>query len=483
MKVYYIDLFAGAGGTTTGAHLAGAEVIACVNHDANAIASHAANHPFTIHFTEDIRNFEVVQKLKVLVDALRAKEPGCVIALWASLECTNYSRAKGGLPRDADSRTLANHLLMYLEQLRPEYLFIENVREFMAWGELNSEGKPVDRMKGIDYLKWVATIQSHGYAYDWRILNSANFGSYQSRERFFGQFAMQNMPISWPEPTHAKTRRDQDLFGAGLKKWKAVKEVLDLKDTGTSIFNRKKPLVEATLQRIYAGLTKFVGKEFLYKNFSGNPEQKVQSIERPAGTITAIDHHSLVMLTSYYGNGSSSSCNEPCHTVTTKDRFAAIFIDNQYGNGFQSDVNGAVGTITINPKQALVTAQFLFNPQFSCPGSDIDKPSFTLIARMDKRPPYLISTISGESEAVQETGTLLKIREFMIKHNIADIRMRMLSMKELLRIQGFPENYTLKGTQKEQKKFIGNAVEVNTAKALVQANIQAVNNLLIKKAI
>lgn len=50
-QLLYIDLFCGAGGTSTGVNTARlhneqcAEVIACVNHDAKAIASHAANHP------------------------------------------------------------------------------------------------------------------------------------------------------------------------------------------------------------------------------------------------------------------------------------------------------------------------------------------------------------------------------------------------------------------------------------------------------
>lgn len=132
--IYWIDLFCGAGGTTTGIHLAEANaiVLACVNHDAKAIAAHEANHPDCVHFTEDIRDFAVVLKIKMLVDAVRAAEPDCIINIWASLECTNYSKAKGGQPRNADSRTLAEHLFMYIDEINPDYLYIENVREFMA---------------------------------------------------------------------------------------------------------------------------------------------------------------------------------------------------------------------------------------------------------------------------------------------------------------------------------------------------------------
>lgn len=111
-ELLYIDLFCGAGGTSTGverARLFGRKcgrVIACVNHDPNAIASHAANHPGTLHFTEDIRTLDLTA-LKEYTDIARRQSPKSPLVLWASLECTNFSKAKGGKPRDADSRTLA----------------------------------------------------------------------------------------------------------------------------------------------------------------------------------------------------------------------------------------------------------------------------------------------------------------------------------------------------------------------------------------
>ncbi len=121
-QLLYIDLFCGAGGTSTGverATLKGkkcAEVIACVNHDKNAIASHAANHPHALHFTEDIRTLDLTQLVEH-TNNKRAANPDALVVLWASLECTNFSKAKGGMPRDADSRTLAEHLFRYIEAL------------------------------------------------------------------------------------------------------------------------------------------------------------------------------------------------------------------------------------------------------------------------------------------------------------------------------------------------------------------------------
>ena len=543
IKLLYIDLFCGAGGTSTGvesARMGGekcAKVIACVNHDANAIASHAANHPDAIHYTEDIRTLEL-SPLVAHLKKMREKYPDAYVVLWASLECTNFSVAKGGQPRNADSRTLAEHLYRYIEMLNPDWVQIENVKEFMSWGDLDEKGHPVSKDKGRCYLRWVKKIRSYGYNYDWQLLNAADFGAYTSRKRFFGQFAKKGLPIVFPTPTYAKNGDEGGMFHQ-YKKWKPVREVLDLTDEGTSIFTKKKPLCEKTLERIYAGLVKFVagGKKkyddmilkynsmnskgsykpvptdepchtvacqnrlgyvklnFLSKQFSGDPSSRNQSIEKPAGTITCVDHHAFV--TAYFGNGYNSSVEEPNPTITTKERHALVSVDlnepmpdvpldkvrlsshhflaNEYSGG------GQVGSIeTVNPavlctpKQKLVSAQqFLANPfSFKSDGDSIDKPCFTLIARMDKMPPYLISTERGELAIMcseDDSPMTIKIKEFMAIFGIIDIKMRMLNIQELKRIMGFPEDYTLIGTLAEQKKFIGNAVEVNMSRVLCEA--------------
>ncbi|HAQ19570.1 MAG TPA: DNA cytosine methyltransferase [Prolixibacteraceae bacterium] len=555
--IFWIDLFAGAGGTTTGIHLAGLEnvkVVACVNHDHNALMSHWHNHPDCMHFVEDVRDFKVVVALSNLVAELRSQFPECVINLWASLECTNYSKAKGGLPRDADSRTLAHALFMYIEELQPDYVYIENVREFMSWGPLDEKGRPISKLNGRDYLRWIKELCSYGYQYDYQLINSADHGAYTSRERYFGQFAKIGLPMKWPETTHSKSPDHGGLFGAKAK-WKPVREVLDLEDEGRSIFTRKKPLSEKTLERIYAGLVKFVAggedlftirynggdmKEksksvlnplgaiatsnrhgliksvFLSKYYSGHPESKNISVNQPAGSITTKDSHSAVFLSHYYGNGFNTSLDDPCPTITTKERVAKIesqfiqnyysgggqlgsieqpnptitgvpkqrlttinFMDQQYGHSKPSSIEEPAGTITSNPKLNLISAEhFLLNPQYANKGGSLDKPCFTLIARMDKMPPYIVAASSGKIFAMpifeRECATMQKIRMFMAIYGIVDIKMRMLIIDELLRIQGFPDGYKLEGTQTEQKKFIGNAVVPVVAKALVKSNSKAI---------
>lgn len=305
IKLLYIDLFCGAGGTSTGVENARyadercAKVIACVNHDANAIASHAANHPDALHFTEDIRTLEL-SPLVAHVEWMKKIYPDALIVLWASLECTNFSKAKGGQPRDADSRTLAEHLFRYIEAIDPDYIQIENVEEFMSWGDMDENGKPISKDKGRCYEKWKRNVRKYGYDFDWRILNAANYGAYTTRKRYFGIFAKRGLPIVFPEPTHCKDGKT-DMMGR-LEKWNAVKEVLDFTDEGDSIFCRKKPLAEKTLERIYAGLIKFVagGKDaFIVKYNSMNRNGKYQppSIDEPCPTVATQGRLALAKLT------------------------------------------------------------------------------------------------------------------------------------------------------------------------------------------
>ena len=393
---------------------------------------------------------------------------------------------------------------------------------------------------------------SYGYTFEYRILNSADYGAYTSRKRFFGMFVSKDVPMVFQMPTHARNP-EKTLFGEKPEPWKAVRDVLDLEDEGESIFDRKKPLVDATLRRIKAGLYKFVAggeKEFLIKwnslkegryaapgmnepcptvttqnrigiarasfltkAYSGNPSEKCISIEGPAGTVTTIDHHQFV--STYYRHGENRPVSGPAPTVTTKDRISLVtvkedgkrllFLDNQYGTGVASALDRPCGTITANPKQNLVEAvrdpwlmdtqfgntgspldkpcgvitanrkwHYIVNPQFGDAGASIERPCPTVIARQDKKPLQLAqcktrgalpSFIREEPDRslvyeVYDTDpeVLKDIKTFMCVYGIIDITMRMLRINELKRIQGFPSDYILVGTQEEQKKYLGNAV-------------------------
>lgn len=521
--IYFIDLFCGAGGVTSGIHRAKyngeqfAQVIACVNHDPLAIASHEENHPDVLHYTEDIRTLDLTD-LRLLVEIKRKQEPGCLIFIWASLECTNFSKAKGGLPRDADSRTLADHMFRYLDELTPDGLWIENVEEFMSWGPLDDLGKPISKRNGEDYIRWINQVQDHNYVYEYRILNAADYGAYTSRRRFFAQFMRPDLPITWPEPTHAKKISNGSLF-TSLEKWKAVKDVLDFQDEGQSIFERKKPLSEKTLERIYAGLIKYIagGKSaFIAKYFSGKPQGKVIPVDGPAGTVTTFSGQAIVrpaFLTKWLGNSPKTGINngksieEPAPVITTQNRIGLVqpaFLAKYYSNGGQlNGIDEPAATLPTKDRISLVIADrsflmgtnydnrptslsapsptitasrkwsYLVNPSWGGHPTGTEQPAPVIIARGDKAPMYLVQTETGQlgiEVFESDSPCMVRIKEFMAAYGIIDIRMRMLKIPELLRIQGFGDGYVLKGTQADQKRFIGNAVEVNQAMVLIEAS-------------
>jgi len=337
------------------------------------------------------------------------------------------------------------------------------------------------------------------------------------------------LPIAWPVKTHTKNpSTERNLFDIQLQKWKAVKDVLNLDSEGNSIFNRKKPLVDNTLKRIYAGLVKFVAKgddSFIKKYYSGRPAGKVISVYGPAGTVTTTNGQGLVkcefilkynsksksgkhnppsienpcptvaaqsrlglvnanFLQSYYGNGQSHSENEPCPIVSTKDRFGKVnYLMMNYSKSQSRPIDYPAATIVSNDKHNLVTSvlgkdHYLMNPQFKCEGHSVDNPSPTIIARQDKKPLGLITCDKALGFNIpvydDDSETMIQIKEFMAYFGIIDIKMRMLEVVELLRIQGFPSGYKLVGNQTDQKKFIGNSVEVKTASSIVTANYIAI---------
>jgi DNA (cytosine-5)-methyltransferase 1 len=528
-KFIVVDLFCGAGGTTTGFVMTGGKalVAACVNHDHKAIKSHWRNNPEVEHFEEDITKlygylkhgllFHSPEFLRLirLVNLYRAFYPNAKVILWASLECTNFSKAKGGLPRDPDSRTLADHLHYYIDAIAPDYIQIENVVEFRDWGPMrikctklhkdrcdlmlmkNKKGQivygwePIPEKRGEDFKRWCKKICVQGYLNDWNELNSADFGAYTSRNRLFGIFSRPELPIAWPEPTHYKPKKakakkqgkklrqteifqDQPLHIETKERWKAVKNVLDFSDEGKSIFNRKKPLSEKTLQRIFAGLVKYVGQDdnevndyfkFLAHYYGSGGQHS--SVENPSPTIPTKARSALVsaeFITIYNGKSLHTSIDDPCPVIPTKDRFQLVkpkfngkpFLMPTHYNNVPKSVD--------EPAPALLSSRrhtYIVNPSHGGHATSTEAPCPVIVARQDKAPLSLVQTETGIMPvAILETDsrTMIAIKEFMVVYGLVDIKMRMLRVDELLAIQGFPKETTLIGNQADQKKQIGNSV-------------------------
>ena len=291
IKLIVIDLFCGFGGVTYAMeNCQEVKVIAAVNHDPEAIMCHAQNHPDVRQFNEDIRHLNL-DELRLLIEAAKRKYPKAKLVIWASIECTNFSVAKGGKPRDADSRTLAEHLNRYVEGLNPDYLMIENVREFMSWGSLHEDGKPKHDKQGCDYFRWTNSIQDIGYAYDYRILDAADYGAYTSRVRYFGIFAKYGLSMAFPRATHAKRNKIDSsgaagMFANNLLPHKAVRDVLDLQDYGTSVFLTGRIKSEKTFLRIEAGIRKHITSTFVIQHNSGGDSSKCHTLNKPSPSVT-----------------------------------------------------------------------------------------------------------------------------------------------------------------------------------------------------
>jgi DNA (cytosine-5)-methyltransferase 1 len=282
--IYAADLFCGAGGTSTGLYKAadalGLNVnLLAVNHWNVAIATHTANHREALHLCETL---DGVNPRKVIPG-------GRLHLLVASPECTHHSNARGGKPMNDQSRASAYHILRWAEALHIDNIIIENVREFRSWGPLGADGRPLKSRRGELYQALLANLRALNYRVEDDILNAANYGDPTTRERLFIIARRGNKAIRWPKRTHARDKREQEVFG--LKPWVPARKIIDWDDQGTSIFNRKKPLSPNTIRRIAAGLRKFSGLDlepFLVKLYGTSD---ASPIGKPIPTVTGGGGH------------------------------------------------------------------------------------------------------------------------------------------------------------------------------------------------
>jgi len=355
-----VDLFAGGGGASTGIEQAiGRHVDIAVNHDPEAVALHRANHPQTLHYCCDV--FEV--------DPLEVTEGREVGLLWASPDCKHFSKAKGGKPRSKKIRALADVIAEWAEAVQPDVICMENVEEFKDWGELDDEGQPIPELKGLLFEAWKRRILAQGYVGEFRELRACDYGTPTIRKRLFGIFRRDGQPIIWPKPTHAQKPEK----GSGLKPWRTAAECIDWSIPCRSIFERDRPLAEATMRRIAHGVKRYVldnPKPFIVG--AGGPvySGKPRSVDSPVGTVPAENHRALVTpvvarIGQTGGNGKyANSPLEPITTITSKAEHLLVsptLVQTGYGErpGQAPRVPGLdkpLGTAVDGQKHALVAA-------------------------------------------------------------------------------------------------------------------------------
>ena len=323
MNNLIIDCFAGGGGASVGIEMAlGRPVDIAIDHDPNAILMYKTNHPDTLHLTEDIFRVDLKKYVKDRHVAL----------MWASPDCTSHSKAKGGKPRERGLRILPWAVYKHARDILPDVILMENVEEIQQWGPLDAEGHPIKERSGEDYQKFITAMKSLGYTFDCRELVAADYGAPTTRKRWYAIFRKDGREIVWPKPTHFKTREPQ---------WKACGDYIDWSDLGRSIYDRPKPLADATMKRIANGIRKYVidnpspyivrsqeAVAFLiqYHGETKQGDPRGQFLTEPIKTIDTSNRYGLVtaFLIKYYGSGCGQELAEPLATITTKDRFGLV---------------------------------------------------------------------------------------------------------------------------------------------------------------
>lgn len=473
------DLYCGAGGESTGIIQAMDELnfrydLAAVNHWELAIETHKKNHPQARHFCADIDHLNPHD-----VFSSRKK----LDFLWASPECTHHSIARGGKPRSNQSRASAWMILKWCSELYIKRLIIENVPEFLSWGPLGSDGRPLKSGKGKTFNSFIRALQDLGYKVDFQILCAANYGDPTTRRRLFIQAVRGGKQILWPEYTHTD---NPDLFTS--VPWVPARNIIDWNIPAESIFTRKRPLAPATLKRIELGIRKFWGEwaEPFLVILRGT--SSVRSSNKPVPTITAGGGHIGLVEPFIFHQmtpGRPRNMDEPLPAITTKSGHALVepFIYTITHGGRFRKITDPIPTITCAHRgEHGIVSPFLSKFHGGNPDRNysINNPLGTIDCsnRFGLVNPFLIKYYgcSNVQNINNPLGTVTTKERFAVINGDLyklDITFRMLQPHELAAAQGFPNDYIFAGNKTEQVKQIGNAVPVNTARALVLSAFEA----------
>lgn len=522
-----VDSFAGGGGASLGIFWAtGRFADLAVNHDRDALAMFRENHPGSRTMLEDVWQ----------VRPLEAAGGRPVGLLWASPDCKHFSRAKGSKPVNKSIRSLAWVVIKWAKLVEPRVIILENVREFAEWGPVvpawrcagckwrGTEGQavlvrtrrrcplcesrqlvetpdliPDPARKGLTFKRWVGRLRNLGYQIEWKNLNAADYGAPTHRRRLFLVARRDGAPIVWPEPTHGDPAKidAMPLFDR-LPPWRTAAECIDWSIPCPSIFDRKKPLVEATLRRIALGVKRYVldnPRPFLVPvTLSG--DRRPHSVDEPLPTITSAHRGELAIVAPTliqvgYGERDGQAprvpgIEKPLGAVVSggvKHALVAAFLAKHFGGQVGAKAEAPLPTTTARGTQnQLVAANLVHLNHGEKQWSSVEEPARTLTSGKHVALVYsfltkYFGTAIGQAIdrplGTQTTNDRFGVVTVTIDgepYAIVDIGMRMLSPRELARAQGFPDDYVLTGTKTSQVARIGNSVPPVMAKVLVDAN-------------
>lgn len=433
MRELIIDSFAGGGGASEGIAMAlGRGPDYAINHDREALAMHAANHPETEHLSKNIWQVDPM-------DVVGRRPVGLA---WFSPDCKHFSKAKGGKPVKREIRDLAWTVVLWAKRVRPRVILLENVEEFRDWGPLveTDDGKwmPCPERRGATFDRWVGELKRLGYKVDWRELRACDYGAPTIRKRLFLIARRDGKKIVWPAPTHGAPT-DPDVVAGKKLPWRTAAEIIDWSIPCHSIFLTReegravgvnRPTADATMTRIAKGVKRYVldaavpfivplthqggdrarglnlplptvtgahrgeqaivAPHFTYAQQGG----AVRDPEVPPHTVKASrkDQNALaaVHLTKFRANSVGTAMDEPVHTVTANSftkrpgcaapiGVVAAHVQRQFGNSIGSGAEEPVGSVTAGGggKTALVAA-FLAQHNLGAVARDARDPMSTI---------------------------------------------------------------------------------------------------------
>ena len=458
-----VDLFCGGGGASEGIRRAtGACPDVAINHNEHAIAMHAANHPRTIHAQEDV--WAVVPRWEARGRA--------VDILWASPQCTHFSRARGGVPCSDQQRSQAWVVVEWARAVRPRCIIVENVPEWLTWGPLDEAGQPDPARRGETFRAWVQALEDLGYAVDWRVLKACDYGAPTSRTRIYLVARCDGDAPSWPEPSHGPGRALPWRTAADCIDWDLPCPSIFLSPQEARAAGCRRPLAEATLRRIAEGVRRYVldcPRPFLLGHTHGG---RLRPLDRPFPTITTSNRGEVALVAPFLTatwNGETKGQRPRTH-----------------------DPQAPMPTVTAQGSQGAVVAAFLDKLHGSArAGQPVDAPAPTISAGGGRGGGHAALVVAflahyysgggqgqGLADPVHTVTThdrhaLVTVQIDGEPYVITDIGMRMLSPRELARAQGFPDSYILTGTRAQQIERIGNSVCPDVAEVLVRAQLVA----------
>lgn len=528
-----VDNFAGGGGASLGIEWAlGRSPDIAINHDREAIAMHAANHPATRHYCEDVWKVDPAEACRGLPVGLA----------WFSPDCKHFSKAKGGKPVSKNIRGLAWVVVRWAKAVKPRVIILENVEEFAAWGPLGPDGKPCPLRKGFTFRRWVGQLRACGYDVDWRELSACDYGAPTTRKRLFLVARRDGQPIVWPQPTH----------GYNLLPYRTAAECIDFSLPTYSIFltkeegkryGVKRPLADNTMRRIARGMERFVinaPNPFIVP-ITHTGDGRVHSIDEPLRTITSARRGEFMLAAPYfvsrygerdgqdpralpidkpmptivptqngaqlvaafmakhYGGqyrGAGAPLDQPAHTITADGNhqtLIAAHLAKHYGGHETpgSQLGLPIDTITAKDHNALVTSHLTKFKGTCQHGQPITEPVHTVQAggyHYAEVRAFLMKYhgTGGQWNALREPmGTVDATDRFGLvtvhgeRFYIADIGMRMLAPVELYRAQSFPPGYIVAPIvdgrtlpKDAQVRMCGNSVPPVMAQVMARAQFE-----------